>query len=200
MKTKILISITILILISFLLIGGCATTSRITEPTSPDSALLIGRIKLTCTEFPKTWNINGDHPNGVVVYLANVSTKEIIKVRSRGSDGLFYLIDLDVDKYVIVAFSFQSGGSRHTVNLGFETKDVRYFEIKRNFVNNLGDIKWRSKYETKVGTEWSKAGSTTTFSVKDSYNYLGNYDEVKSWFEETYPESDWNNKNWINAR
>ena len=197
MKNKIKISITIPILVGFLLIGGCATTARITEPTSPGSTLLIGRIKVICTGFPSKWHANGDHTNGVMVKLRDVSN-EIISIRAHGADGLLYLVDPDIDRYTIVLLHVQVGTSRTLLDLYYRTSDPIY--IKGNSVNNLGDILWRCDYVSKKAAEYTKSGTHTEIKINNSLVYKDNYDEVKAWFEETYPESAWNNKNWVNFR
>ncbi len=195
MKTRTLISILILVLAVLIIIGGCATTARITEPTSPSSTLLIGRIKVTCTGFPSKWHANGDHTNGVIVELKDVSN-EIISIKARGADGLLYLVDPDIARYTIVQIHLQTGTSRSTLRLDHRTNDSIY--IKGNSVNNLGDILLRYDYVSKKAAEFSKRGTYTEIMVNRSLEYKGNYDEVKAWFEETYPESAWNNKNWVN--
>ena len=197
MKNKLKISITIPILVGFLLIGGCATTARITEPTSPGSTLLIGRIKVICTGFPSSMHANGDHTHGVMVKLRDVSN-EIISIRAHGADGLLYLVDPDIERYTIVQIHLQVGTSRTITNLRHGTRDSIY--IKVNSVNNLGDILLRYDYVSKKPAEYTKAGTHTEMKVNSSLEYKDNYDEVKAWFEDTYPESAWNNKTWVNFR
>ena len=197
MKSRTFVIILILVLAVLIIIGGCATTARITEPTSPSSTLLIGRIKVTCTGFPSGWNANGDHANGVIVKLRDVSN-EIISIRARGADGLLYLVDPDIDRYTIVQIHLQTGTGSHTLTLRQGTSDS--IHIKGNSVNNLGDILLRFDYVSKKAAEYTKAGTYTEMKVNSSLEYKDNYDEVKAWFEETYPESAWNNKNWVNFR
>ena len=195
MKTRTLVSILILVLALLIIAGGCATTARITEPTSPGSTLLIGRIKVTCTGFPNKLYANGDHADGVIVKLKDVSN-EIISIRARGVDGLLYLVDPDIDRYTIVQIYLTTGSSSTRLRLDHRTNDSIY--IEGNSVNNLGDILLRYDYVSKEAKESTKSGTSTVIKVNRSLEYKGNYDEVKAWFEETYPESAWNNKNWVN--
>jgi hypothetical protein len=196
MKTKILISSTILILISFLLIGGCATISGMKEPASPESTLLFGRIKLTCSDFPRGWDINGEHTGGIKVHLMDTSTKEVIQVKSRGVDGLFSLIDPDAECYVIVGFELMEANRYRKISLSYRAEDNPYICIQKNSVNNLGDIMWNEVYGSELKTEHGELGPTTTMITKGSHDFIQNYDEVKNWFKGKYPDSAWNNKNW----
>lgn len=188
-------------LIGFMIIGGCATTGLITEPTNVDSALLLGRIKLTCTEFPASWHMNGDHTNGIVVALRNLSTNKTVTVRSRGADGLFSVIDPDAGDYIIEGFtikvSSKTASKMYRITLGHETNDNIYFKIQRNAVNNLGDIRWLANYETKGLSDTTGKVTTTTYLVNTSHNYECNYSELNVWFGKTYPDSAWTGKNWI---
>ncbi len=197
MKTRTLFASIILIFVLIAFLGSCATTARITEPTSPGSTLLIGRIKVICTGFPSSMHANGDHTNGVIVKLRDVSN-EIISIRAHGADGLLYLVDPDIERYTIVQIHLQTGTGSSTLNLRLGTRDS--IHIKGNSVNNLGDILLRFDYVSKKAAEYTKAGTHTEVKVNTSLEYKDNYDEVKAWFEETYPESAWNNKNWVNFR
>lgn len=71
MKTKILVSISVSVLVGVLLAGGAASAARIKEPVGPDSTLLIGRIKLICSGFPKSTLANGRLTNHLVPQLQN---------------------------------------------------------------------------------------------------------------------------------
>jgi hypothetical protein len=179
--------------------GGCATTSRITEPTSADSTLLVGRIKATCKDFEPKWKMNGEHTNGIVIDLRNISTNEVISVRSRGADGLFYLVDPKEGLHVIERFSLTTGSTKYTFNLWHMLSDNVTFTIDQNAVHNLGDIEWQSICITKESKEYSKTGSYTKYDVQTSHYYLHNYAELKTWFETTYPDSSWTKMNWINV-
>ena len=198
MKTKFFISITISILVGFLIICGCATTARITKPTSPDSTMLMGRIRVICAGFSNQWFANGEHTNGVEVVLKDISSNKTLTIIARGADGLFHLVDPGSHRYTIIEFNLQTGDPQTTFKLTHTTSDS--FQIDENSVNNLGDIVWRCEYVSDISTEYGKSGSYTKVSVNSWLEYKGNYDEVKSWFEETYPKSVWNNKKWENAQ
>jgi hypothetical protein len=199
-KKPFLISVSFIIIL--LLIGGCATSHRIKEPSTDSSTLLVGRITFNCSGFPQQWHVNGQHKDGVTIYLWNFAKEEYITIRSHGADGLFYLIDPEpVDgRYVLVGFGLQSGSSRMTINLGYEIEDEPYvFILTKNAVNNLGDVRWDERYQAEVSKEYDRKGSQTTMEAEGSHKFENNFNEVESWFKTTYPESDWSRKNWVNV-
>ncbi len=199
MKTKTSVSISTFIFIVLIIIGGCATTSRITEPYNADSTLLVGRIMLTCTDFPNQWHVNGEHTNGIEVNLRHMSTNKVVSAKARGYDGLFYLINPAIGKYRIERFTLETGGSRYRINLQYAPRKDTYFNVESNAVNNLGDIEWYEKCEAEASKEYTPGGSYTTLITTESHNYKHNYAQLKSWFTKTYPDSGWNNMNWNNA-
>ncbi len=196
MKTRTLISILTFILFVVIVIGGCATTSIITEPTNAESTLLVGRIILTCTDFPRNWHVNGEHSTGITVAIRNMSTNKIISARSRGYDGMFYIINPDVGKYKIEQFTSETGGDLYRVTLMYAPPENTFFIVKKNTVNNLGDIEWYEKAEIEASKEHLGTKSQTRLFTTESHNFKRNYAELKSWFAETYPDSAWNDMNW----
>jgi hypothetical protein len=196
MKTKVTVSILSLFFTGIMIISGCATTSRITEPANAESTLLVGRIMLTCTDFPKQWHINGEHASGIEVDLRNVSLNKVITAKARGYDGMFHIINPDFGEYKIERFAIETGGSRYRVNLQYVPHENTFITVERNAVNNLGDIEWYETCETEESKEYTSTGTQTTLITTESHNYRRNYAELKSWFVKTYPESGWNNMNW----
>jgi hypothetical protein len=191
MKTKMLLSIGIPILIGMLLIVGCASTGKIKEPASTDSTLLFGRITLICKGFPGDMHLNGEHTFGIKVHLMDASTKEMFYVRSHGVDGLFHIVDPDGGHYFILGYEIEKKVSPTLrVTMGYRAEDNPYIVIKKNSVNNLGDIRWTETYDTRSKGEH-------TFNTKGSHDLLRNYAEVENWFKETHPDSAWNRKNWV---
>jgi len=185
------------VVIGVLIIGGCATTGKISGPTGTDSTLLIGRVSLACSEFPQTWGCNGNHTNGIVIDLRHVQTKEITSIRSKGADGLFFLHDPEEGVYEFIKLSFKKGGSNYTTNLYYVPDRRTYFPVVRNAVNNMGDIHWQSVYQAKIEETQSRKGSSILGSVEDSCRYENNFDELEAWFSAEYPESEWNRRNWV---
>jgi hypothetical protein len=199
MKTRILISILTFILVVLIITGGCATTSRITEPTNAESTLLVGRIILACTNFPGNWHVNGEHSNGIMVDFRNISTNAVVSVKARGYDGIFYVVDPEAGGYIVEKFTIETSGGRHRVLLRHETNEYTFFKIQRNAVNNLGDIRWFASYESMESKEYARrGGSKGIYRANTSHTYELNFTELKDWFGETYPDSAWNNKNWNN--
>ncbi len=72
-------------------------------------------------------------------------------------------------------------------------------------MNNLGEIVLRCNYVSKSKSKYSNShGYTereyTEIKGTSSLEYTGKYEEVEAWFEKTYPESVWINKNWENVQ
>jgi hypothetical protein len=207
MKTRVLVSISIPILICILLIGGCATTAKPAkpgkppgarlyfEPTNEDSSLVIGRITLTAENFPSKWRIKGDYTNGIVMHLRNFKTNEIINVRSRGADGFLHLLLDTPGQYEITGFFYKNKEGNTTVTLRYRSSYPHLINIKKGTVNNLGDMHWIEKFEETA----YKAGGKSEFKVSEELRFIENYDQVKEWFQKKYLSSAWNNKNWINV-
>jgi hypothetical protein len=174
--------------------NGYAKPAKLKKPTGPESTLLIGRIQLIGSNFPKNSAVNGVHTKGITIDLKDESNK-FIYVTSRGNDGFFHVVDPDSTQYTIVGFSILMHESNVTWEIRYPTNDA--FIIQENSVNNLGDILWRIDYGSSDITEYKSRGpSQTRFSARIMIEYETNYDEVKTWFEETYPKSVWVTKDW----
>jgi hypothetical protein len=183
------------ILICILIIGGCAGIPRITEPANEDSSLLVGRITITAEKFPSQWRIKGDYTDGIVMHLFNRNTIEIINVRSRGDDGLLYLLIDTPGRYAITGFTFKKKEGSTTSTLRYKTSDPHIIDIDAGTVNNLGDMHWIEKFESTT----YKAGGKSRGKSSKELRFIENYDQVREWFQQTYPDSSWNKKNWINV-
>jgi hypothetical protein len=198
MKTKVIGSVMSVVLIGLILVSGCATTSKISEPTTADSTLLIGRIKLTCSNFPNYVRVNGEHTNRITIEVRNVSTGEVLSTKSKGADGLFYFENPEVGEYAIVGYTIITRGGNVSATFRYFYNRSNRFIIKPNAVNNFGDINWVCKLESITDKEYSRSTYQTTASWSNECFHIGNYAEVKSWFKTTYPDSSWNYKNWVN--
>ena len=198
MKTKVAVSVMSVILIGFIIMSGCATTSKISEPTTADSTLLIGRIKLTCSDFPNYVHVNGEHTKGITIDVQNVSTGEVLNTKSKGADGLFYFENPDAGEYAIVGYTIITKGGNVRATFRFLYDKSNRFNIKPNAVNNFGDISWVCEFETITENEYTDRGAgQTTANWSNECSHIGNYAEVKTWFKTTYPDSNWNSMDWI---
>jgi hypothetical protein len=199
MKTRIFVSIFSFIVIVILILGGCASSGKITEPTHAESVLLVGRIKATCEEFEEMWNMNGEHTDKIEIDIRNLSTNEMTTVRSKGANGVFYVNEAQYGVYTIERFSYTSRGSRTVFNLGHLLNDGVNFTLDQNAVYNLGDIEWYAKCKKRESKEYKDKGAQYIYEVETMHYYQENFNALKVWFEATYPESSWNNRNWINV-
>ena len=186
MKTRVLVSIIITIIIGLLLISGCATTGKMKEPAKADSTLLIGRIKLVCENFPKRWHINGEHTKDLRIYFADPETKKTVIVKSKGDDGIFYLLNPTASQFVIIGFEIKKKGGNMIFN-NHHLINNTYINITKNSVNNLGDIIWAETFTE----EEKRGGGSSSFSRIGEHTFRSNYDEVESWFKDTFTESSW---------
>jgi len=194
MKTRVSVSIITTILIGLLLIGGCTTTGKVKESAKSDSTLLIGRIKLVCENFPKNWHINGEHTKDLRVYFEDPKTKKTVIVKSKENDGVFYLVDPAANQFVIIGFEIKKKAGNMIFNNHHLIKDT-YINITKNSVNNMGDILWAEKF---TGQE-ARGGGSSTFERIGTHTFRSNYDEVERWFKNTFTESSWGKKNWVDV-
>jgi hypothetical protein len=171
--------------------GGCASTGGIKEPKTAQSTLLIGRVTVTCREFPRDWKVNGEHTAGITVYLVDGSTKEVIKLRCSDKHGLFCLVDPGADQYLLLGFELQKKTGRMTFN-GSYTVENTYFAVVPNAVNNLGDLEWVETYQGKK----KRGGGSAWYESTGAHRFALNYAEMETWFRTTFPESAWNSRTW----
>lgn len=199
MKTRKLVMITIGLLTGLIVSSGCATTNKIAEPPNEDSMLLIGRVTLTCVNFPANWHVKGNYTRKITVDLKNRTTNAVVRVRSKGSDGFFYLLD-SPGPYEVVGFSYETRGGRRRITLGIRFRSPLPITTKAGAVNNLGDIQWKEKYETKFGTKETVHGSKTLGMTKKEFRFMKNYRQLERWFQKTYPDSSWNTEEWVDVK
>jgi hypothetical protein len=179
--------------------SGCATTPEVKDPADPSSGLLIGRITLTCQDFPGSWGVNGVHTGGIEIYLRDISTKEITSVKSRGRDGLFYIVDPADEGYIITEFKLVKKSSRQTTTLPYRFEEVIGFGITPGSVNNLGDLYWYEQAETKESKDYSKKGSSATVHATSAYQCGFNFKEFENWYKTQFPDSQWNDRTWVST-
>jgi hypothetical protein len=181
-----------------LIIGGCASTGKMKGPSDSESTLLIGRIMMECSDFPANWRANGKHTRGIVVDLQNMNTDEVFSTKSSGADGLFQFMNLAAGEYRLIAYSREWGFSSGSTTLGHWEEQEHRIRVRNNTVTNIGDVHLWMKFETIEEKNIEKAGvSTTTARVRETCYFRKNFEEVRSWFASTYPESSWNEVDWI---
>jgi hypothetical protein len=169
-----------LVIIVFLL--SCATTKFYAEPDEASSTILVGQISLLTSEIPYGYEAKDTYTKGIEIHLENMSTGEIKKLYSRG-DGYFFMINPEAKSYYLKKLYL------HVYETNYRWKfsctfghNVKIY-IEDGKVNNLGFVRWHVNYKSQQ---------------QDVVNY--DYDARKAMFKEKFPESEWNNKEWVNKK
>jgi hypothetical protein len=199
MKSRPVVFFTGVLIVMSTIMVGCTTTPKITDPPTPASGIIIGRITLTCKDFPGSWGVNGDHTRGIEISLRNLSTKEIVSVKSSGDDGFFYLITPSDESLMFWELRFVKKAARQTVTLPYRFEEIIGVGVRSSRVNNVGDIHWIERAETGESKEYSRKGLHTTLSAHSSYEFKLNFNEVANWFKAIFPDTAWNNKEWVSV-
>jgi len=176
------------------LLTSCATTKFIAEPKTPDmGTLLIGQIEVHVSDWPEPSAMNGVHRRNIQVHLYDSAERKEIKMTSRG-EGTFYLVSENRTKMIdISGFMVRTkieGGPVSTLNLEYGKKVL----LQDGKVNNVGRI----IFIVEVIGQGPGRGNVGTY-IQTSESYKVKFEDIKPWFRETFPESEWNNKEWVNA-
>lgn len=186
MKTRKFIMIMILIFFLLIFVGSCATTKFVTEPDESTKTLLVGQIMLEASGFDPVLHVNGIHKSNIEIHFEDTSTGELIKLTSR-RNGYFYIVNPGAGKYRIIKvytkIKSQTTGRQYTQTLWMTIRSEGNFNIANGKVNNLGLIHWiididSDRWEWKVNAK---------------------YNDIITWFKESYYESSWIDREWINV-
>jgi len=178
--SKIIIGFTLLIFV-FVVFSSCATTKFSKEPDESITTLLVGQIRLETYGIPIGYELKGPYTSPIQIYLENMSTGEIAKLESKGSEGFFSMINPSAKSYRIQKIYLKAFGENYYAEFEFIISSEVILNINEGKVNNLGLIEWKYDY-----------------NYKRQYADNLNYEKTKIWFEEKYPESVWNKKEWVN--
>jgi hypothetical protein len=187
MKKILFIVFTVLPL--FFLIG-CATTTFRVEPRAPDmDTLLIGQIEVHVSGWPST-EMNRVHKSNIQAYLYDYAEDKWTQVTTR-DEGTFYLVTSHAsNKFWIGGFLVggKTRGGTSKISLDYGKAVV----VQGGQVNNLGRIVSTVKV---IGRK--QVGTGTKIDI--STNYIVRYGEIQPWFKETFPDSEWNDKQWFDS-
>lgn len=185
---KIFLLIFFIPLIVFL--TSCATTKFIAEPEPTDmGTLFIGQIEVHISGWPGQSAMNGVHRRDIYVYLYDYVEHKEIKMTSR-EEGTFYLICdnspkmIDISGFMVRRTRFDTG----ILNLEYGKKVL----LEAGKVNNVGRIIY------VVEAMGQSPGMGDTINIQADVRYKVKFEDIKPWFRKTFPESEWNNKEWVN--
>ena len=166
------------------LISGCATTTQLSvEPSEETDTLFVGRLTLSMqsSAFKREYSVGRTYTRGLELLLENTSTRKQLTIRT-GSGGYFHWAFKEGGQYRIHHVHVSEEGEvRVTYNLNW------IVDIEDGIVNNLGYLK----------LEHNDGGY---FDID-----YGPPTELQLWFQERYPESQWNeapigSKTWKGVR
>jgi len=177
------------IALSLAIVTGCATTSFREEPKAPDrGTLLIGQVQVEIKDWPRK-EMNGVHRRNVQVYLYDNNEKKRYQITSHG-DGVFYVVFPDEKKQIFILGFVVKGntlGGTNTINVDYR----KWVDLYAGKVNNVGRI------TATVQTEGIAKQRTSNIVYDISQDVKVDYENIRQWFQKTFPESAWNNKEWV---
>jgi len=170
--------------VCILVAAGCATTAFREEPKAPDmQTLLIGQVQVEIKDWPDA-EMNGVHKRNVQVYLYDNNEMKRYQITSHG-DGVFYVVFPDEKKQIFIfGFVVKSGGATITVDY------KKWVNLYAGKVNNVGRI------TATVQTEGIAKRRTGSTEYNTSQDVKVEYGGIRQWFQLTFPDSEWNNKEW----
>lgn len=144
--------------------------------------------------------LDGEYKNSLIVYLLNLEQNKVAQVTARTLKRDFGLVSFDrlpAGKYQLISVNYkkevQAGNYIYTYNLGDRSNLV--FNVEEGKVSNLGEIVIHY-YKEK---EMSRFHGKSTVNSNAEYEVNKNYLNVENWFKEKYPESLWNEFDWVNV-
>ena len=170
-----------------LIAAGCATTNFREEPVGGMGTLVIGQVHVEITDWPSQ-EMNGVHKRNIQVFLYDIGEKEQIQVLSR-EDGAFYIVFPNTKKQIFLQGFVVKGMTRK----GTSTVTVKYGKrviLYPGKVNNVGCI------VCKIHTASISKKRTTRTEYDIIQNVEVDYEDIRQWFQLTFPDSAWNDKEW----
>jgi hypothetical protein len=173
--------IIIVSLATIVLLGSCVST-HLKGPATPLDTLVLGTIRLEATNYQYFGAscVNGTHYSGVQLEIRRLDAEQLIKVRSFGKEGFFFIQNLQSGRYQITRLYFEdvTQGDRSYI---FIEPGGWVFKIGKQAVYNLGGLVW-------FANNWSQRMSRTRHQ-----------EYTKQLFSEKYPDSGWLNVKWVDV-
>lgn len=178
---------TIIAFLAVLLIfSGCSTTKFRQEPTEQKTNIILGQLNITIKNFDRFHgtNFNGKHTHDVSIFInkPGADEEDRIRINSSGSQGWFFAAGVEPGEYEVVEFSYtvRSGSNWSKLYWPLHENSRQKFTIYADKVNNLGEVQWISD---------KKEGNV--------YYFIESFENVKENFTDTFYESEWLEKEWI---
>ena len=166
-----------------LIAAGCATTTFRQEPRNDMGTLMIGQVQIEVKDWPDAW-LNGVHQSDILVYLVELGEMKEIRINSH-KDGAFYLV-LPNKKTKILLQGFEIKEPLGRIWVPYN----RGMILSAGKVNNVGRFMCTVQIEeaVKKRTKYTEYNATKEVNV----HYL----DVWRWFQRSFPESAWNDREW----
>lgn len=169
------------ILLIVLLIISCVSLS---EPIEGENALLVGQSIAVFSNFDGAGYpaLDGEHKVGLTISIVDMNTGKK-QTAYTNEEGMFVFEVVPGHSYYVrsMLIKARSGdGSWSEIRIGAEQNR---FDIVSDGVFNIGTIVW----------EYHKFGNPEFLSTFKGFKEVS----VKDLFMEKYPESEWNNAEWI---
>lgn len=186
---KVLLLVFFILLIVFL--TSCASTKFIVEPETPSmGTLLIGQIEVNVSGWPRPTAMNGVHKRDIEVHLYDYTRHKEITMTSKEEGTFYYVTDNNTKEINITGFEVNrvrgGGGDKSIVNLDYG----KQIPLHKGKVNNVGHI----IYTIEVTGQSPGMANRTKIEANVWYKVSG---DIRQWFKKTFPESEWNNKEWV---
>ena len=175
MKKEIILAITLTALIS-----GCTSTLTKIEPTNSAATLIVGRAEFNCSNSPRKKLSVGSYQNGLIIQFQNIETKENFTIYTEGKDGFFFINNPSIKTLKLKKITVKDHFTGWSAFLA--PNDQNIYTLKQGKVNNLGLLVC---HVDLIDSEYDQ-----TFNA--------GYDDTVKQFLERYPDSQWNNFEWIN--
>jgi hypothetical protein len=164
------------------LFAGCATVG-----SKRNSELAVGIVVFTGTKYPSYESgrvtLNGTHTKNISITLINLETEKKYTLKS-SEKGLFYAKGLPAGIYLVSRLRIELAGEHIKIADTWNSSQTGepLFEITAGKVNNMGQILWKSEYNS---------GADVRLSAQHA--------AVRTEFRRAFSNSEFNRKTWVNC-
>lgn len=193
----------IFVTITLFILSSCLTTTTFRkEPLNNQDTLVIGRVLFHNTDTRPGKVPMGKYYYGVDLVFKDLNNRRHKYISTVDSKGFFYFYNPNFTHFELKEIKYKTSlvqGDYHNKERNKQIKKKIkmakasfkvsrssniWYEIEPNMVNNLGFIYWEGD----------------TDSNRHNIEFNRDYDETKAEFIKRYPESLWNNAEWLDVR